>query len=160
MNLNELIAKFFIEDNYHQLAERIVVMRRDGIPLYSNNQNNFENSSIGALVSGLWQAAESLSSYITRQDEHFFDFRLSFDTSSDGLFVLPFQVKEQTYYLCSIYQDVDNPAKLKNQLKSIKSGLEVYLSEFSFSSEENRKGYLFDEISDDEMDNLFAFGGL
>lgn len=157
MNLKDLISTFFKEENYDRLAERVVVMRHDGISIYSNTDDSHQTASIGALVSGLWQAAESLSSFI-KDKNNFQEFRLSFDTSESGLYVLPFLVKEQTYYLCSIYKDVQNPGKLKRHLITLRSSLEVYLSDFSFDSEENRKGYLFNEISDDEMDRLFSFG--
>lgn len=159
MNLNLLVKKFFDENDYDKIANRLVVIRHDGINIYSNVDNQFEASSIGALVSGLWQAAESLSSLLKNNNE-FFEFRLGFDTSSDGLYVLPFTIMDSTYYICAIYNDSNNPAKLKRNLRLLKENLEVFLSEFSFDTEANRKGYLFSDISDDEMDQLFGLGGV
>ncbi|MFT6631586.1 MAG: hypothetical protein ACJAS4_001537 [Bacteriovoracaceae bacterium] len=159
MNLNLLVEKFFNENDYNRIADKLVVMRHDGINVYSNCEDQFEASSIGALVAGLWQAAESLSSLLKKNDE-FFEFRLGFDTSSEGLYVLPFTIMKSTYYVCAIYSESNNPAKLKRNLRLLKDSLEVFLSEFSLDEEANRKGYLFNEISDSEMDNLFSFGGV
>ena len=116
MNLNLLVKQFFNENEYNKISDRLVVIRQDGITLYSNYDNKFEESSIGALVSGLWQAAESLSSLL-KSGQDFFEFRLGFDTSSDGLYVLPFHIMDGTYYICSIYKDSQNPAKLKRNLR-------------------------------------------
>ena len=159
MNLNFLVKQFFIENDYQKLSDKMVVMRHDGINIFSNLDNEAEAASIGALVSGLWQAAESLATML-KSNNDFLEFRLSFDTSSDGLYVLPLTVLDSTYYICSIYKDSFNPAKLKRNLRLLKENLEVYLSEFSFDDEKNRKGYLFNEISDDEMNKLFSFGGM
>ena len=158
MNLNTLVSRFFDEENYGKLAEKIVVLRSDGISVYSNIEDNFEAASIGALVSGVWQAAESLSGFL-KSDNNFYEFRLGFDTTADGLFILPLKILNKRYYICAIYKSVDNPAKLKRNISLLKNNLELYLSELSIDAEENRKGYLFDNISDDEMDRLFSFGG-
>lgn len=159
MNLNSLIKNFFNENDYHKIADRLLVLRHDGINLYSNFDDQFEASNMGALVSGLWQAAESLSSMLKKENE-FFEFRLGFDTTSDGLYVLPFTILKSTYYICAIYNGADNPGKMKRNIRLLKDNLETYLSEFSLDPEENRKGYLFTNISDDEMNKLFAFGGM
>mgnify|MGYP000353386217 CR=1 FL=1 len=104
MNLGVLVKQFFEENEYHKLAQRVSVIRHDGIDLYTNVENKLEASSIGALVSGLWQAAQSLSKLIADQTD-FFEFRLAFDTSSSGLYVLPFSINGSDYYICAIYTD-------------------------------------------------------
>jgi len=158
MNLNEIVKRFFEENDYNKIANKIVVIRADGINIYSNLDNVLEASSIGALVGGLWQAASSLSSMLKKSNE-FMEFRLGFDTTSDGVYVLPFEIMNSPYYVCAIYSEASNPGKLKRNLRRLKENLEVYLSEFSLDTEKNRKGYLFTEITDSEMDQLFAFGG-
>ncbi len=159
MNLNQIVKQFFDENEYYRLANKIIIIRADGINIYSSFDNQFEASSVGALVSGLWQAAESISSFLKNKNE-FLDFRLGFDTSSDGLYVLPFPVLDSTYYICAIYGDAENPGKLKRNIRLLKNNLETYLSEFSLDVEKNREGYLFKNISDIEIDKLFSFGGM
>ena len=170
MNVNVLIKQFFTENEYHKIADRLVVLRSDGINIYSNIEDRFEASSIGALVSGLWQAAESLSSLL-KSNHDYYDFRLGFDTSSDGLYVLPFKMMGKTFYICSIYKDSENPGKLKRNIRLLKENLEIYVSSFKVSKDakidvnrtnnkSERNEFLFDAISDEEMDRLFAFGGM
>ncbi len=159
MNLNQIVRQFFDENEYHKLADKIVIIRGDGIAIYSNFEDYLEAQTVGALVSGVWQAAESLSSLLNK-NESFLDFRLGFDTSADGLYILPFTILEKTYYIGAIYGDADNPGKLKRNMRLLKDNVEVYLSKFSLDPEKNREEYLFENISDEEMDKLFAFGGI
>ena len=157
-NLNLLVKQFFTENDYDKLASRIVVVRNDGINIYSNTANDFETSSIGALVSGVWQAASSLSK-MTNNKVKQENFRLSFDTTLDGLYILPLRILGEVYFICALFTDEDNPAKLKRYVRLLRDNLEVYLRELTFDENKNREGYLFSEITDSEMDNLFSFGG-
>ena len=159
MNLNLVVKQFFNENEYNRIAKRLLLMRHDGINVYSNYDDENEAASIGALVSGVWQAAESLSGLIKKENE-FFEFRLGFDTTSDGLYILPINILESQYFICAIYTDVDNPGKLKRSIRLLNDSLETFLSEFTFDVEENRKGYLFENITDSEMDKLYSHGGL
>lgn len=159
VNLNLLVRQFFLENEYNKLAEKIVLLRSDGIHIYSNVESQFETSSIGALVSGLWHAAQSLSAMTntkTSEDE----FRLSFDTSLDGLHVLPLKIMGEIYFLCAIFSSEQNPGKLKRLIRLLRDNLEVYLSGYSKDQSANRTEYLFKEISDDEIEKLFSFGGV
>jgi hypothetical protein len=155
VNLNVLVKQFFNENNYNQLADRIAIVRPDGNIIYSNAKDSLESSSIGALVSGVWQAAESLNSIITNESQTY-DFRLAFDTTENGLYILPIQIMGESYYVCSIFKDEVNPAKLKRNMRLLKENLEVFLSEYK-EVINNRNDYLFSEITDEEMDNLFSF---
>ena len=159
VNLNLLVNQFFTENEYDKLASKMVVVRNDGINVYSNIENSFETSSIGALVSGVWQAASSLSS-MTRDQAEQDEFRLSFDTSLNGLHILPLRILGEIYFICAIFSEEENPAKLKRYIRLLRDNLEVYLSELSYDDNQNREGYLFTNISDSEMDNLFSFGGV
>ncbi len=160
VNVNSLVKQFFLENEYNKLASKIVVIRNDGINVYSNIADEFEKSSIGALTSGLWQAAESISAFTKNSSTDFEEFRLSFDTSGDGLYVLPLSIMETKYFICAIFAEEDNPARLKRYIRLLRDNLETYLSELSADQDKNRNGYLFKEISDDEIDQLFSFGGV
>lgn len=161
MNLSSAIKLFFHENDFQKLSDRISIIRYDGITIYSNVKNDFESASASALVSGLWQAAKSLNSMVQSQNE-FIDFKLSFDSSENGLFILPFLLNKQEYYLCTIYKDVVNPGKLKRDMRLIKENLEVYLEDFAFNgAEQERAGkesFLFKDITDEEIDRLFDYG--
>lgn len=161
MNLSSAIKLFFHENDFQKLSDRISVIRFDGITIYSNIKNDFESASASALVSGLWQAAKSLNSMVESRSE-FMDFKLSFDSSENGLFILPFMLNKQEYYLCTIYKDVVNPGKLKRDMRLIKENLEVYLEDFSFDLSNRpragRDSFLFKDITDEEIDRMFDCG--
>ena len=156
MNINSAIKHFFVENDFDKLAEKISVVRNDGVVVFSNSTDFTESNSIGALVGGLWQAAEALNSIVSR-DSDIFEFRMSFDTSEKGIYVLPLKIKIATYYLCAIYKDINNPAVLKKNLRNLRDNLYFYLKNSVTENKSVQNDYLFTNISDEEMDKLFKF---
>lgn len=147
-----------IEHFFEQLAVTdkldISVVRQDGIQLYSSHKDKLDATSIGALAGGVWQAAESLMALSggSKLDEH----RLSFDTSSSGVYILTLKAQREKLYLVGIYKDSLNPAILKQKLRVLHFRLEEYLNA-DIEEINNRNGFLFENITDEEMDNLFSF---
>lgn len=151
-----------------------VVLRMDGVVLYSNVANA---THIGALVAGSWQALKQLSSVVL--PDNGCEFRLGFDTTSSGVYVLPFKIGQEEYYFAVLYKDVVNPAQLKNRARILVKSLCKFLLESECDLEEidhcevkekkvdslaqkvedERKSYLFNEITDDEMNQLFSTVG-
>lgn len=154
MNVNAIVKQFFIENDFHKIASKMAVVRQDGHIVYANTENFNESHSIGALVGGLWQAAEALNSLVSTNSD-IYDFRLSFDTSAQGIYVLPFELSKNVFYICAIYKEINNPAVLKKNLRNLKDTLSFYLDETVDTREIKREGYLFNNISDEEMDKLF-----
>lgn len=161
MNLNSLVKQFFVENDFQLIADKVSLVRYDGITLFSNAKDDFDSASTSALVAGLWQAARSLNDLVGAQED-FYDFRLSFDTTNKGLLILPIKINFQEYFLCAIYKNEINPGKLKRNIKLVKENLETFLKDFDFnsSSDSKREAYLFKDISDEEIDQLFDFGGV
>ena len=157
MNLNSHLKDFFFENEYDRLAEDISIIRKDGIPVFSNRGK--ASVTIGALISGLWQASESLSTQVANK-ESFDEYRLAFDSSDQGVYVLPLMIFGETYFLSAIYNKELNPGKLKNQMRLIKSNIEIYMSSFKRTKTENREGYLFEDITDEEIDRMFQVSGV
>lgn len=157
MNLNSHLKNFFFENEYDRLADDISIIRKDGIPVFSNRGK--ASVTIGALISGLWQASQSLTSQVSDKDS-FSDFRLAFDSSDQGVYILPVTIFGETYFLSAIYKNEINPGKLKNQMRLIKSNIEIYMSSFKRTKTENREGYLFEDITDEEIDQLFQVSGI
>lgn len=164
MNLKKHIKNFFVENEFGKISKHLTLVRDDGIVIYTNNDDDFLSSSIGALSSGLWQAATSLIDYVNASGDE--EFRLTFDTSSSGIYILPLKLNNSRCYLVSVYQGALNPAKLKQQLKNLVFLLEMYIRDetYSVSKKSNsdketltREGYLFQDISDEEIDKLFGF---
>lgn len=155
MNLNKVIKHFFVENDFQRIADKMAVVRPDGIVLYSNSNGFEESSSIGALVGGLWQAAHALNSIVSKQSD-IMEFRLSFDTSNEGIYILPLTINNKEFYICAIYSEVNNPALLKRNLRNLKEILSRYLLEYAEHSTHSTEEFLFTNITDEEMDNLFS----
>lgn len=148
---------FFFNEYEFNLGTSLSFVREDGIILYSNFPNEIESKSIGALVGGVWQAARSLASFASKQDV--LDFRLSYDTSSDGIAIYPLSHGGQYYFLCGIYKDELNPAVIKQRIKVLQGKLSEFLSQQALPITNQRDEFLFDNITDEEMDNLFTVTG-
>lgn len=156
MNITKILNKYF-KDNKLNTDCSISVIREDGIVLYSNLQQKFRSESIGALAAGVWQAAGALNSTIEITDSDVLDFRLSFDKSDEGVYLLGFKINFKNYLICSLYSGVVNPAKLKMQMRNLKDSLVDYL-ETTPVQENLGKDYLFNNITDAEMDRIFEYG--
>ncbi|HXH31757.1 MAG TPA: hypothetical protein VNJ01_13160 [Bacteriovoracaceae bacterium] len=161
--------KFILDPKKSRIAARLFVTREDGITIYDSVQDA-TTTSVSALVSGVWQASEALMGLVNKSQD-VMDFRLGFDTSSQGIYLFPFQLFEKRYFLGAIYHECLNPAQLKRQVAVIKEELEKVLREEKPKDDNpgppklpkqdsNREGFLFQEITDEEIDRLFSVGGL
>jgi len=135
----------------------VVICRRDGVPLYSYKefQADWNDSTVGALVGGIWQAAETLTQFIPNAEDE--DFRFSYETSSRGIFIIQLNGDFEPLYLSFIYFDMINPAKMKARLRSLEGKLTTYIEDnLERNFQTNDEVFLFDDISDSEMDDLFS----
>jgi len=124
------------------------------------------------LLGGVWQASKALSDFIpqtqeSKQAEHSFgeEFRLSFDTSSKGVYIVPLKILDEELFLGLIYFDEVNPGSIKSKTRELalklSESLETQIkSQNTHKSVEGKKinDFLFDDITDAEMDHLFSFG--
>lgn len=145
------------------------LIRQDGVVLYHNNNlgNSLSKSSIGALLGGVWQASKALSDFIPEKSNDEI-FRLSFDTSSQGIYILPIKVYEEELFLGLIYYNEVNPGLIKNKIRDMASSFTEYMhfelknnlnkSNKEKVSKESKDDFLFQDITDAEMDKLFSFG--
>lgn len=164
MNLTSLLKEFFVENEFNTVSEKVAVVRNDGTVVYSNSIDSMEASNIGALASGIWQAAQSLSSLVNSSIVKE-SYRMAFDTSSDGIYLLPVNLGGRDCYLCCIFKDQINPGKLKQNMRNIAFLLEAFAREESFQAENQdtvgeESGFLFTDITDEEMDKLFGVAGI
>lgn len=154
-------VKSILDPKLAGLNSRLFVTREDGITIYDSVQDN-TTTSVAALVSGVWQASEALMNMVDKQSEHN-EFRLGFDTSSSGIYLFPFSISDKKYFLGAIYSDCLNPGQLKRQIALIKEEM-VRLFETEPLPKKSvvsvREGYLFQDISDAEIDRLFSLGGI
>jgi hypothetical protein len=143
------------------------LIRSDGVVLYHNNNlaNSLTKSSIGALLSGVWQASKALSEFIPAEKARE-GYRLSFDTSSQGIYIVPISTEIDELYLGLIYHDEVNPGFIKNKMRDMALSFSEFLNQEIKENQEvdgvknlqfDKNDYLFGYISDAEMDRLFAF---
>lgn len=157
-NIEYVIQEFFKE--YSGLDSLVnsglVVCRRDGIPLYSfkSSQTEFDTDTAGALIAGVWQASSVLSQFIPDETED--DFRFNYATSSKGIYITKLSGNFEDIYLSLIYFDVDNPAKLKSRVRLIENKLAEFIEAHLDEAVNPSDVFLFDDISDNEMDDLFS----
>jgi hypothetical protein len=139
----------------------VFVCRQDGVVLYKKDGIGLSvsHSSVGALLGGVWQAASTLASFLPESEKKEI-FRLSFDTSSTGVYILPFQMKNNDYYLGLLYNDELNPGFIKNRLRDLMMRLEEYLAEFAEEARKEENDILFENITDDEIEAIFAHTGI
>jgi hypothetical protein len=158
-NLPKLAEEFFTEvaDVTHLRNSSLFLCRSDGVPLYVKNElsSEFDSSSVGALLGGVWQAARAMASFIpSSNDEDVF--RLSFDTSDKGIYIVPIKLGNEEVYLGMIYFGEVNPGMIKSKLREMSWRFSEFWSMTEFSSFDKVDNSLFNNITDDEMDNLFS----
>ncbi len=157
-NIEVVIQEFFKE--YSGLDSLVnsglIVCRQDGIPLYSfkSIQTDFDSDTAGALIAGVWQASSVLSQFIPEETED--DFRFNYTTSSKGIYITKLSGNFEDIYLSLIYFGVDNPAKLKGRVRLIESKLVEFIEAHLSQDIQTDDVFLFDDISDNEVEDLFA----
>ena len=143
------------------------MIRSDGVVLYHNNtsRDSISKSSIGALLSGVWQASKALSDFIPKEEAKE-GYRLSFDTSSQGIYVVPISTEIDELYLGLIYHDEVNPGFIKNKMREMALSFAEFLNQELKTHKAqqeiknnvfDKNDFLFADISDSEMDRLFSF---
>jgi len=139
---------------------RLFVTREDGITIYDSVQDK-TTTSVSALVSGVWQASEALMG-LAHPEQEIMEFRFGFDTSSHGIYLFPFEISGKRYFLGAIYQKCLNPGLLKRQISLIKEEVDLLFKNSPVVKEikNEREGFLFKEITDEEIDRLFAMDGI
>lgn len=158
---NNSISEFFnqnqVEDRYGPLS--VFITRPDGHLIFKRtNGQDKTDASIGALIAGLWQASQALSEILSKREDNF-SYRLSYDTSSNGLYVLPISHEDELYCVGVVFNQVLNPGALKNYLRDLQHRLQTYLSTRPKKSKEvsASEKYLFNDLTDAEVDQLFNF---
>lgn len=165
-NLPEITKAFFDENKFLSNEREFAAffIRPDGVPVYhlSNFDHDINDSSVGALLGGVWQAAKTLAAFLPNENNNE-EFRLSFDTTSKGIYVLPVRVGEDEYFLGLIYHAEVNPGLIKSKLRNFVNRFQNFIEEKKNSNaninetSNDKESALFSNITDSEMDDLFSF---
>lgn len=157
-------VKNLLEPKKASVGARLFVTRDDGITIYDSVQNQ-TTTSVAALVSGVWQASEALMGLVN-SGSSVLEFRMGFDTSSQGIFLVPLDIAGKRYFLGAIYTDFVNPGQLKRKVSMIKDEFDLSFEKkatplkIKSTVVEAREGFLFKDITDEEIDRLFTPGGI
>ena len=154
-----VIFNIFFKDELSAFGScSFFVFREDGIPMYvkSDLGRDVDNNAIGALMGGSWQAAKALASFLPHDEEPRY-FRFSFDTSDRGVYILPFSVGDTKFIFGGIFFDEVNPGLMKSQMRQILEKLNTYVKGVRPSMKKKKEDFLFNDITDQEVDQLFSF---
>ena len=161
-SLSEHVSKFLSESSQFKKIDKHILhlCRVDGILVFSTDKSKSieDQASVGALIGGVWQAAETRSSFIPGFCEKDV-YRFSFDTSSRGIYIYPIAVGTVKYYLSLTFADEINPGLVKSTLRTLAEELTLYLIKNSNIENISEDGFLFKDITDEEMDNIFSTAG-
>ncbi len=157
MKLEQVIQK--ILSPLRSAPERYLFLRYDGGIIF-DSKNNDDSLTLGVLIAGTWQASAEMKTRLNiKYNEE--EFRLSFDTSSDGIHVLKVSQKKKEYYLVCIYKNCVTSGLLKRKLSVLKSKIENDLHQGPDEElKPLRHEFLFERITDDEMNRLFFGVGI
>lgn len=158
MNWEDHFNIFFKDELSSFESCSFFVFREDGIPMFIRNDlANLDNNAIGALMGGSWQAANALASFIPRDKDGSRIFRFSFDTSDRGVYILPFNIDDAKFIFGGIFFEEVNPALMKSRMRQVLEKLNTYIKGVRPSMKKKNEDFLFNDITDQEMDQLFSF---
>lgn len=131
----------------------LMIANQDGICLYSN-RNEQTNISMGALLGGVWQASKALLDI--KMTEASGELRLGFDDGENGFCVVALELAGRPCYACLVFNNEIAPGALRIQLRHWCDDLSHALVDWQAPA--SRSGYLFKDVTDEEIDRLFGFG--
>lgn len=163
--------KFFGQSPTGKLLAKhwIFVFRVDGHLLYGNAPKEVAHT-YSALLTGAWHSSFALLETLGSKES---EGRLSLEIGDQGMMVCPLNLMKSKLFLGVIFKDVENPGKLKAQLrlatlelegavKGVKSEIEILPTKENQrkTNASDRNDFLFKDITDEEMDSLFNFSGI
>lgn len=136
---------------------RLFVVRNDGLMVWDAKPDQ-QSQSLAALCGGVWEASRAMAQ--AAGQANLSEFRFVFDSTDRGVLIFPVTADTQGFHLAAIYQDCVNPALLKRQVHSLGLKLAAHVKALPRPARPapapTRSGYLFSDISDEEMDRLFG----
>ena len=154
--LRESLARVLDKNS---IESSLILARQDGVVVYEQDKELDEKNkqTLGALMAGAWQAAEAMANFFPVDNDNIF--RLGFDTSDSGIYILPISAATEKFYLGLFFKNELNPAILKNKLRNVSQQIVEELNIY-FEARENLNEPLFENITDDEIEKIFSFVGV
>ena len=154
--LRDSLKKILIKN---EIDSTLILVRQDGVVVFEqdNDLSADHKQSLGALMAGAWQAAQAMTDFFPGHDHNYF--RLGFDTSNSGIYILPVEAASEKFYIGLFFKNETNPAILKNKLRNLSHQIVEELGVY-FEARESLDKPLFENITDDEIDNIFSVAGV
>ena len=115
--------------------------------------------SLGALLVGLWQASEAVEGFLEKKDSG--EMALSYQDSERGFYILRPNPNNPEVFWGLLFEGEVNPGKIKVYFKNLRehfNKIKILDKKDLNSNEEGST--LFQDITDEEVDELFSFAGL
>ena len=132
------LEHFFAGSKNAALASlSIFVGRADGVLLFAQNKHLLteQESAMGVLLASAWQASQAMAALFPAMAEK--EFRYSYATSSQGIYLLPFPWQGEAYFLAAVYQEQTNPGAVKLLLRTTAQKLREFLDSLSLITAAN-----------------------
>jgi hypothetical protein len=163
MSISKKIEEHFSKFNGKEVLEKttILALSRDGQVFGQLGKIKSEKDiqSLGALLVGMWQASEAVGDFLSGSAEK--DLTLSFQSSNKGFFLLRPTEKNKEVFWGVLFESEVNPGKIKLYAKKMRSFYdEIKIIESKDMNNTQDGEFLFQNITEDEVDKLFSFAGL
>lgn len=158
MNLNGKLGIIFESHGEKLGNHKLVVSRHDGTVVFTNKSSH---DTEAVMASSLWQSALELKKLSKIQGNHQ-NFQIDFHNSDSGIIMKSFSVNGSEFNLTMTYEEVLNPGKLKKEFNDFYKELKIQiftLNKMDFDKENNNNSqgsFLFDKLTDSEIDDAFA----
>ncbi len=163
MTIHEKISGHFKSFSKHEFFSEvsIMVLTRDGqvLSLLGKKMNKNEAQSLGALMVGMWQASQAVADMIHVDGTT--DTGLSYQNSQSGFFLLQPTEKNPKVFWSFIFENQINPGKIKNYAKSLRQFFDkIEIFDEADEAIQTSEGFLFENVTAEEVDDLFSFAGI
>ncbi len=163
MNLQEKINYHFKSFPHRELFQEvsILILTKDGQVLgqLGKVKEGAQAQSLGALMVGMWQASEAVAEMIKVKDNK--DTGLNYQDSSSGFFLLQPTEKNPKIFWSFIFENQVNPGKIKNYARQLRTHFnELEILKETKSKATSKEEFLFENVTEEEVDNLFSFAGI
>lgn len=157
MNLNGKLGIIFESHGGKITEHKIVISRQDGTVVFTNKSSH---DTEAVMSSSLWQSALELKKLSKLQGSEQ-NFQVDFHNSQNGIIMRSFMISGSEYYITMTYENVLNPGKLKKEFNDFHRELKIQMFSLNKMSvnqnNHNSQGsFLFDKLTDREIDDAFA----